>query len=375
MQIYIDMFKQFCLKYKRYFGVLILFIVFVVVLSKCAGPEDRQKNTEQNTQSQAGEPESQTEIPVLEGALEKNANEELNTLIMDYYSAYANADLEMLEMLASPITDDEKSYINTFSNYYEEYQNVDCYSYEEEGHYFVSTCYELKFVDIETPAPGMDFFYVERDGKGKLFINNVYSSYNFNFIETDFDATVYASILGYKQKTEVAELQQTVQAKYESAVASDEKLANFVGGTIRSLLAQWREAIRMQNQVATNTEPSENTEETTETEQNTEGQNTENDQNTGENQNTDDAGETGNEDEEPDEDNETPEEPAVTTFKVKALDNCNIRTESTTESAVLGQVRKNAKLTAVGTEGNWTKLDFNGETGYIRSDLVEIVEE
>ena len=73
MQIYIDMFKQFCLKYKRYFGALILFIVFVVVLSKCAGPEDRQKNTEQNTQSQAGEPESQTEIPVLEGALEKNA--------------------------------------------------------------------------------------------------------------------------------------------------------------------------------------------------------------------------------------------------------------------------------------------------------------
>ncbi len=34
----------------------------------------------------------------------------------------------------------------------------------------------------------MDFFYVERDGKGNLIINNVYSAYNFKFLEDQLDA-------------------------------------------------------------------------------------------------------------------------------------------------------------------------------------------
>lgn len=109
--------------------------------------------------------------------------------------------------------------------------------------YLVSVCYDLKFKGVDTPAPGMDFFYVERDGKGNLIINNIYSAYNFNFLDQDLDANLYSLILAYEKSDEVVALQKEVQTSYNEAVKSDEKLANMVGGTLRNAMAKWRETI------------------------------------------------------------------------------------------------------------------------------------
>ena len=46
----------------------------------------------------------------------------------NYYAAYAGGDTDSLEMIAQPLSDNEKSYITTFSEYYEDYQNITCYS-------------------------------------------------------------------------------------------------------------------------------------------------------------------------------------------------------------------------------------------------------
>ena len=145
-------------------------------------------------------------------------------------------------MIAQPLSDNEKSYITTFSEYYEDYQNITCYSTKgaTDDSYLVSVCYDLKFKGVDTPAPGMDFFYVERDGKGNLIINNIYSAYNFNFLDQDLDANLYSLILAYEKSDEVVALQKEVQTSYNEAVKSDEKLANMVGGTLRNAIAKWR---------------------------------------------------------------------------------------------------------------------------------------
>lgn len=129
-------------------------------------------------------------------------------------------------MIAQPLSDNEKSYITTFSEYYEDYQNITCYSTKgaTDDSYLVSVCYDLKFKGVDTPAPGMDFFYVERDGKGNLIINNIYSAYNFNFLDQDLDANLYSLILAYEKSDEVVALQKEVQTSYNEAVKSDENL-------------------------------------------------------------------------------------------------------------------------------------------------------
>ena len=358
MNKYIDKIKEFCIKYKRYFGAAALLVVLIVVLVQCAGPATTQEGS-QGTEPAGSETNvpADSEIVELEGTLEKDADPELVSLIENYYQAYADADIEALEMLAPAMTENEKSYIAMLSTYYENFQNLECYSMKVEDEvYFVSACFDLKFYDVDTVAPGMDFFYVERDGKGNLCINSVYASYNFSFREKSFDETVYEKILAYEQLDEVTSLQQAVQARYDEAVTSDEKLAAMIETTLRSAITQWRDSVMIKD-----------TQETEET--------TQQDTQAAEPEETDKPadGEDTNGDEKPKDEEAEAEEEDDGTYQVKTKDVCNIRASASKDSDVIGQVSKGAKLTALGEDGDWTKIQFSGGEGYIRSDLLKKV--
>lgn len=358
MNKYFDKIKEFCIKYKRYFGAAALLVVLIVVLVQCAGPATTQEGS-QGTEPAGSETNvpADSEIVELEGTLEKDADPELVSLIENYYQAYADADIEALEMLAPAMTENEKSYIAMLSTYYENFQNLECYSMKVEDEvYFVSACFDLKFYDVDTVAPGMDFFYVERDGKGNLCINSVYASYNFSFREKSFDETVYEKILAYEQLDEVTSLQQAVQARYDEAVTSDEKLAAMIETTLRSAITQWRDSVMIKD-----------TQETEET--------TQQDTQAAEPEETDKPadGEDTNGDEKPKDEEAEAEEEDDGTYQVKTKDVCNIRASASKDSDVIGQVSKGAKLTALGEDGDWTKIQFSGGEGYIRSDLLKKV--
>lgn len=354
-------FTDFFVKYRRYICAAVLFVVIVIVLVKCTGSQEPSKETQTKTEA-VTETTQYQEI----GKLEKDADTELVTLMENYYAAYASGDTESLESIAQPLSENEKSYITTFSEYYEDYQNIVCYSTKgaTDDSYLVSVCYDLKFKDVDTPAPGMDFFYVERDGKGNLIINNVYSAYNFNFLDQDLDANLYALILAYEKSDEVVALQKEVQTNYDEAVKSDEKLANMVGATLRNAMAKWRETIVEDTETEnpdTQTTESQTTESQTTETQTTESQTTE----------TPATEET----QKPEETTEKEEEPKTTTSSkntmVKTLDICNVRKSPSTDGELLGKVDIGVKLTKLGTEGEWTKIKFQDGTGYVKSEFVK----
>lgn len=359
--------KELLIKYKRYIGAAALFLAFVLVLVNCTGPK-----TESGGDTQAG-----TEIVAtqptqyeLDGTLEKSDNQELVDLIVNYYNVYASGDSESLESFVSPLSDNEKSYVGALSDYYEKYENVTCYSMPgaTDDSYLVSVVYDLKFYEIDTAAPGMDFFYVERDGKGNLYINNVYSSYNFNFLEEDLDADLYALILDYEKSDEVKALQSDVQKRYDEAVTSDDKLANMVGGTLRSVISKWRESV-----VESPTDDTQNATEVQNTEKNdsTQVKDTQkNETNQDETQkNTEDSKKEETQKEETKKEETKKEE----TGKVKTKDICNVRAKASTDSEILGRVDINVELEKLGTSGEWTKVKFQGKKGYIKSDLLKAV--
>ncbi|MDD6481242.1 MAG: SH3 domain-containing protein [Lachnospiraceae bacterium] len=348
---------DFFVKYKKNLCAAVLLVVLVLVLVKCAGPTEKEKDTQSGTETVT----PATEYAVT-GKLQKDAEPELTQLMQNYYSAYAAGDIATLEMLAQPLSENEKSYIATFSEYYEDYQNIVTYSMpgESEDSYLVSVCYDLKFRDVDTAAPGMDFFYVERDGKGKLYINNVYSAYNFNFMDQELDANLYSLILAYEKSEEVTALQQEVQTKYDEAIKSDEKLANMVGGTLRNAMSKWRDAVIEQSESQSTESQSTETQAESQTEEATE-------------QETQKAEEKEKESDEKKDEEKKDEEEKTDSGKVKTLDICNVRKSPSTDGELLGKVDIGVTLKKLGTEGDWTKVKFQGETGYIKTEFLKTV--
>ncbi len=357
--------KDFIIKYKRYIGAAVIFVVLVLILVNCTGPKKG------NTDTQAGTEISGTQATEyqLEGKLQKNADPELVELIKNYYTAYAAGDMESLEPLAQPLSDNEKSYIGTFSDYYESFDNIVCYSMPgaTDDSYLVSVCYDLKFYEVDTPAPGMDFFYVERDGKGNLYINNVYSSYNFNFLDEELDANLYSLILNYEKSDDVVALQKQVQAKYDEAVASDEKLANMVGGTLRSAMTKWRDSVAatQDTEDATDVTPA-----TTEETQKTEKTESKDDSKKDSKDDTEAKDDTKKDDTKTDDSKSDTKKKSGT---VKTKDICRVRAKASTDSEMIGTVNKGVELKKIGTKGDWTKVKFQGQTGYIKTEFLKDV--
>ncbi len=357
--------KDFIIKYKRYIGAAVIFVVLVLILVNCTGPKNGNSDTQAGTEIN----ETQATEYQLEGKLKKDADPELVELIKNYYTAYAAGDMESLEPLAQPLSDNEKSYIGTFSDYYESFDNIVCYSMPgaTDDSYLVSVCYDLKFYEVDTPAPGMDFFYVERDGKGNLYINNVYSSYNFNFLDEELDANLYSLILNYEKSDDVVALQKQVQAKYDEAVASDEKLANMVGGTLRSAMTKWRDSVAatQDTEDATDVTPA-----TTEETQKTEKTESKDDSKKDSKDDTEAKDDTKKDDTKTDDSKSDTKKKSGT---VKTKDICRVRAKASTDSEMIGTVNKGVKLKKIGTKGDWTKVKFQGQTGYIKTEFLKDV--
>lgn len=364
---------DFLNKYKRYMIAVVLFVAFVFVLVNCTGPKSDTDPTQNGSETVATQAATEYE---LNGKLEKNASQELVDLITDYYTAYAAGDTESMEQFVSPFTDNEKSYIGALADYYEKYENITCYSMPgaTDDSYLVSTVYDLKFYEVDTPAPGMDFFYVERDGKGNLYINNAYSSYNFTFLENDLDANLYSLVLSYEKSEEVTALQSQVQTKYDEAVAGDDKLANMVGGTLRTVISNWRDSVAdmKTDDSQTGTEVDSTQAADTPKEDDNQPQDTSKADEAKDDTQKADSDESDSKADDTKKDDKKTETTKKNT-KVKTKDICNVRAKASTDAEILGKVDIGVKLKKLGTSGEWTKVKFQGQTGYIKSDLLKEV--
>lgn len=52
-------------------------------------------------------------------------------------------------------------------------------------------------------------------------------------------------------------------------------------------------------------------------------------------------------------------------------DECNVRAEASTDADILGVISAGEQVEKTGTDGEWVQIDYDGQTGYIRGDLLE----
>ena len=387
----LDNIKQFCTENKKYVGVAGVLVGFILILIVvvAGGNNGRQSNTETG---------SQTEISVKDFEFEKDytndAKDDISTLLADYYKAYVGDDLDTLGKLATPMSDNEKSYIGVVSQYYESVNDITPYTKNglKKGSYFVSVKNSIKFTGVDTQAPTLDFFYIETGKDGKLFINNVYSNFNRTYCENELDDDIMELISKYTASSEFADLHEEVQKEYEQALSTDANLKTMLETTLTGAIKQWYTSsgianLKKDDADTQNTEV--DTQQADDAAQNSDqqaadanaGQTTDvNAGQTADQQTTDanvgqttdqQATDTNAENQQP---AEQPQAPAE--YQVVTKDVVKVRDGASTDAKELGLLKEQVTLTAYGTEGDWTIVSYSTGTNgraYIKTENLQTV--
>ena len=121
------------------------------------------------------ETESQTaETEAAYVPLEENAYPEINALIEQYYQAAAEGDIDMINSIKDYSEQTELLQIQEKSNYLEGYEDINCYTKPgpEENSYVVYASYYAKFKDIDRRVCGLNTFVVCQNDNGEYYIHD-----------------------------------------------------------------------------------------------------------------------------------------------------------------------------------------------------------
>ena len=402
--------KEFCSDNKKYVGVAVVLLCLIILLVAVAanGKKNRKENTEATEQTQVSVEDFQFETEYTD-----DKKDEITQLLQNYYTAYVSADLDTLAKIAYPMSDNEKSYIGVVSQYYETVSDITVYSKAglENGSYFVSVENNIKFYGVDTVAPTLDFFYIATDDNGQLYINNVYSNFNRTYAEEELDSGIVSLISKYTSDSDFANLQESVQSKYDEAVNGDANLKEMLETTLTGAIKQWYTTVRVDNSTQTTEQSTEQSSEqqaddqtaadqssqaTDQNAQNTADQNAQNtdqaaqntaDQNAQNTQNTDQAAQNTADQSAQNAQNidqtaqNTTDQAAQDTqpseYAVQTTDVVNVRAIADPNGKLLGKLTEGVKLTAYGTYGEWTKISYSGSengVGFIKTELLKTVE-
>lgn len=387
-------------------GVLaLILIVIIIICVSCSRKKDGQQSVSDNETAAVSE-----DTASAQGTLELTDNEALLQLVNAYYDALESGDSATVAALKSNVSTEEKIKLETKAEYMESIDNIQVYTRPgpAEGSYVAFIYYEIKFADIETKAPGLTTTYICTREDGSLYINND---------EWDEATTVYIQQIASEQV--VADFFNQVQVAYTEATNKDVALALFMENLPK--LLEEAVAQRMQEaEQAANAEqpPAEPTptpvNETVVTTDkvNVRASDSENADRIGQVEagtalsryETRDNGWSkidynGQEgyikseylqvqgDTEAPVEEVTPEEPADTeqpaeteqsdsntyTGKITAKESVRVRASASESGDVLGMVYQGETYNLIMEQADgWCKIDYNGTTGYVKRDYVEI---
>ena len=269
--------------------------------------------------------------------LEQDAYPEVNDLVQKYYDYMSAGDVDGLASVEDQISEEEQNRILRSKDLVEGYQNISCYTKKglEDGSYLVFVYYELKFAQIDTPAPGLSPLYVYTNDEGNLVVFNGEASDELN-----------AYVEKAAQEDDVMALREEVKTKYEEAKATDENLAK-----------QEERYLKIAQESAANEETAEeetSAEETTEeTPEETPEESTE---------------ETAQEEAPAESTGSATAQNRETRFK----ESVRLRAEASTDAEYLGTAYQGEHVTQIESYDNgWSKISYSGKECYCKTEFLE----
>jgi len=330
-------------KYKRLVavGCIVLCVAVAAIFSaggKTQETEDGVQTTAADAESAVAVETEEAEEAVVEeetNELEKDAYAEVNEIVQKYYEYMSAGDMEGYASVVDEVSEEEQNRILRSKDLVEGYQNISCYTKKglEENSYLVFVYYELKFVEIDTPAPGLSPIYVYTNEEGNLTIFNG---------EAGEELLAYAELMS--QEEDVMALRQEVANKYEEAKTIDENLAKReelyvrVASEENAVEGESAEAAAAEGEgEAAEGEAGESEAETPETEA-------------------------------PAQTGEATAQNRTTRFKEAV----RLRAQATTESEQVGTAYQGESVTQIESYiDGWSKINYNGKECYCKTEFLE----
>ena len=312
---------QMCNENKKIFLIIGIFLVVIIGVFVMLGISEKKEEMAAIAEVEKAV-EDKDVIVVPEEALEKDAYADVNNLVKQYYQALVDGDLETIHSIKNYSDEEDELKILKKSEFIESYPSITVYTKKgpEEGSFVAYVQHEVKFMNIEQTAPGLNTLYICVDENGKYYINaNI------------LDEKVVEYLKNISVQNDVVDLFNTVQVAYNDVKAQDEELSAFLDELPNLLAEAVNEAIIEQETAEAALNPE--TEETEET------------------------------------------EVVLVVTKVKTTDVVNVRSSDSVEADKIGKTTKGQVLDLLEERVNgWSKVTFEGKEGFIKTEFLEAEE-
>lgn len=324
MQTQISHLIQMCKENKIIFVILVVFAVIIVGTVGFISFSEKQAEipvtveTETNTEKNKNVKAAEEVIAVPEEALEKDAYPEVNNLVKQYYQALVDGDMETIHSIKSYTDEEEELKIVKKSEFIEGYPNIVVHTKKGpvENSFIAYVQYDVKFLNYEGTAPGLNTLYICQNEEGNYYIN-----------ASELDENVVEYLKTVSVQNDVMELFNTVQVAYNDVKTENEELSAFLDELPNLLTEAVGEAIAEQEAIEAALNPVEE---------------------------------------------EEVEEIVEVVKTVKTTDVVNVRSSDSIEADKLGKTTQGQILDLIEERVNgWSKVKFEGKEGYIKTEFLE----
>ena len=393
---------NYIIKHNKVVLPAVVVVAVAITVSVSLSLSNRHKEAQQEAEIASAASETATETATEEVPLVANEEGAIYTLIATYYNAMATGDEETLRSVCDEISDKDMYRYVEMSQYIDYYPTLEIYTKTgpEEGSVIAYVYYKISFVGHEEEVPGYQALYICTNDQGGLYIKRGENSEEVN----EYIKTV-------STQDDVVEFNNKITVEYNELMVDHPEVLQYIS----ELDSQVSIAVgeKLANQVAAETQVAEaGTEEGS-----TDGQDTQTEN--GEQQEAEDQGPQyvtttttvnvrSSDSEQADKlgkvsggtklqvleqrpngwtkvDYEGKEGYIKTEFlqlaesaagtetigTVTATTNINVRASASETADRLGVLSGGDSAELVGTEGDWSKIKYNGQIGYVKSEYVQ----
>lgn len=393
---------NYIIKHNKVVLPAVVVVAVAITVSVSLSLSNRHKEAQQEAEIASAASETATETATEEVPLVANEEGAIYTLIATYYNAMATGDEETLRSVCDEISDKDMYRYVELSQYIDYYSTLEIYTKTgpEEGSVIAYVYYKISFVGHEEEVPGYQALYICTNDQGGLYIKRGENSEEVN----EYIKTV-------STQDDVVEFNNKITVEYNELMVDHPEVLQYIS----ELDSQVSIAVgeKLANQVAAETQVAEaGTEEGS-----TDGQDTQTEN--GEQQEAEDQGPQyvtttttvnvrSSDSEQADKlgkvsggtklqvleqrpngwtkvDYEGKEGYIKTEFlqlaesaagtetigTVTATTNINVRASASETADRLGVLSGGDSAELVGTEGDWSKIKYNGQIGYVKSEYVQ----
>ena len=371
---------NYIIKHNKVVLPAVVVVAVAITVSVSLSLSNRHKEAQQEAEIASAASETATETATEEVPLVANEEGAIYTLIATYYNAMATGDEETLRSVCDEISDKDMYRYVELSQYIDYYPTLEIYTKTgpEEGSVIAYVYYKISFVGHEEEVPGYQALYICTNDQGGLYIKRGENSEEVN----EYIKTV-------STQDDVVEFNNKITVEYNELMVDHPEVLQYIS----ELDSQVSIAVgeKLANQVAGETQVAEaGTEEGS-----TDGQDTQTEN--GEQQEAEDQGPQyvtttttvqvleqrpngwtkvdyeGKEGYIKTEFLQLAESAAGTETigTVTATPNINVRASASETADRLGVLSGGDSAELVGTEGDWSKIKYNGQIGYVKSEYVQ----